>query len=139
MNKESLIPRRCYEEDTTKEIYSKYSNDDIRCESGRWVAISGFPRKFISLIRPILEFEIGPIDHWINNLMGEDNDIYFVLFRNNRFSQKSLQYNELNIFGVKIYIRPIFDHFDSELSHITKYDIPEEEYFNNLGINIYFQ
>ncbi|KAH8742040.1 hypothetical protein FG386_003542 [Cryptosporidium ryanae] len=103
MNQELVIPRKCYEEGITKEIYSKYNIEDSieYSESGHWVVISGFERRFISLMRPILELEIGPIDYWVNGFTREDSDIYFVLFRSNVFFRKSLQYDESDIFGIK--------------------------------------
>ncbi|POM84351.1 hypothetical protein CmeUKMEL1_11960 [Cryptosporidium meleagridis] len=95
MSKELLIPRERFEI-TPEQKFTNYAAgenfDSIKNEE--WVIISGFPRHLISLIRPKLEYEIGPIDHWINGYVKENHDIYFVSFRNNKILQKSLQFNE---------------------------------------------
>ncbi|TRY52728.1 Thioredoxin domain containing protein [Cryptosporidium tyzzeri] len=137
MSKELLIPRERFEV-TSEQKFINYAAgenfDSIKSED--WVIISGFPRHLISLIRPKLEYEIGPIDHWINGYVKEGHDVYFVSFRNNKILQKSLQFNETMVFGNLILVCPCFNNISTEISKIEEVAIPKEEYYNHSNIKI---
>lgn len=138
MNKELVIPREQFESKTEpKNVNHTACENFDSIKNGDWVIISGFPRHLISMIRPKLEYEIGPIDYWINGYVKEGHDVYFVSFRDNKILQKSLQFNDTMIFGNLITICPCFDIISTKVNRNQQIVIPKEEYYNHSNIKIH--
>lgn len=137
MSKEPMIPRECFKTISEQKLtnYAAGENFDS-VKSEEWVIVSGFPRHLISLIRPKLEYEIGPIDYWVNGYVKEGHDLYFVSFRNNKILRKSLQFNETTIFGNLIVINPCFNSISTKMSITQEIIIPKEEYYNQSDIEV---
>lgn len=140
MNKELVIPREQFETKGEQKIVNYTAGENFdSIKSDDWVIISGFPRHLISIIRPKLEYEIGPIDYWINGYVKEGHDVYFVSFRDNKILQKSLQFNDTMVFGSLITICPCFDFVSTKVDRNRQIIIPKEEYYNHSNIKIHMR
>ncbi|KAJ1607372.1 hypothetical protein OIY81_2309 [Cryptosporidium canis] len=138
MNRELVIPREQFETKTEQKLVNYTAGENFdSIKSDDWVIISGFPRHLISMIRPKLEYDIGPIDHWINGYVKEGHDVYFVSFRDHKTSKKSLQFNDTFIFGNLVKICPCFDIVSSKMNRSRHIIVPNEEYYNNSNINVH--
>ncbi|EEA07223.1 uncharacterized protein CMU_000940 [Cryptosporidium muris RN66] len=100
----------------------------------KWVIITGFSRHLISIMRPHLEIEIGPIDKWINHNCENEVSSYYVCFRNEKLALKALQYNKEKINGINLTVTPCYDHIFKNIEVISENQIPPPEYFRHSKI-----